>query len=269
MCHFGHRFLRSPRSATRTDPSSLTRLARRTARLVLASCGKLPPGVSSRAPCRLLRNSGARQIDRFHAKSGDCAFSRTMTESTKLDRLKTEAAFGRPYADRLSTALSKDLLHRLQTQGEYWAVLDAINELEGMARATSTKPATAFRKAPLAPLWHKHFAGAGQIAAYLCLERSRKGVTQKCVEEAAAKAEADPRKLALLLAHSLTVQAWEDRCERDAVTGNWLIFAKHDGRNYYLIATKHGKRSQDTELHQRIVSECCDEWPWLFPSDWA
>jgi hypothetical protein len=52
-----------------------------------------------------------------------------------------------------------------------------------------------------------------------------------------------------------------DRSEDDELTGEWIIFAEHDGKNYYLcLATR--KEGYDV-IADKIKSECCPEFPFL------
>jgi hypothetical protein len=48
----------------------------------------------------------------------------------------------------------------------------------------------------------------------------------------------------------------------EALTGEWIIYAQHDGKNYYLCLGNH-KRSEHNYLRQQIDAICCEEFPFL------
>lgn len=67
------------------------------------------------------------------------------------------------------------------------------------------------------------------------------------------------------LTHRLVVQGFEERAQR-GLTGDWIIFAKHDGRNYYLDLAIHeeGKEYNADALSQRLRNGSHAEFPFLF-----
>jgi hypothetical protein len=63
------------------------------------------------------------------------------------------------------------------------------------------------------------------------------------------------------LAHRVTYEPVENRRKQDKITGEWLIFAKHDGTNYYLCLNTHG--AGDQFIHDRIITHCVRDFPKL------
>jgi hypothetical protein len=59
-------------------------------------------------------------------------------------------------------------------------------------------------------------------------------------------------------------ESFEKREEEGRLTGQWIVFAKHEGRNYYLAVASHKENYQ--ELYDRIVESCKEEFPFLFGS---
>jgi len=51
------------------------------------------------------------------------------------------------------------------------------------------------------------------------------------------------------------------RIQRNAITGEWLIYVLREGRNYYLCLGRHG--TDDSELRRQIDSICCQEFAFL------
>ena len=56
------------------------------------------------------------------------------------------------------------------------------------------------------------------------------------------------------------LKPFHDRKDSSNLTGDWLIFAKYEGANYYLALAPHGERSD--LLHQRILL-CKYQFPFL------
>lgn len=51
------------------------------------------------------------------------------------------------------------------------------------------------------------------------------------------------------------------RAASNGLTGEWIIFAQHAGKNYYLCIDRH--RSGDELIRRRIDSYCVPEFPFL------
>jgi len=67
------------------------------------------------------------------------------------------------------------------------------------------------------------------------------------------------------LTHRLVIGGYEERVER-GLTGDWIIYAQHEGLNYYLDLATHeegvGERAKD--LAQKLREGCEAEFPFLF-----
>jgi hypothetical protein len=50
--------------------------------------------------------------------------------------------------------------------------------------------------------------------------------------------------------------------EQQALGGEWLLFAEHDGKRYYLCVCTHDK-SQHEHVRATIDAVCCKEFPFL------
>lgn len=145
------------------------------------------------------------------------------------------------------------------------AVFDQIGAVEGapLCRPHPTKPATEFKRAPLKGLWHQHWFQASFMPTNLLIENSRSGVELmlrrlrqhyggeefmgKLIDETDVK----------LMAHASVNDAFEQRAQRSSdgsggLTGEWIVFAKSNGRNIYL--TLAGHEEDDTEIYRRCAS---------------
>jgi hypothetical protein len=130
-------------------------------------------------------------------------------------------------------------------------VLQSVNELEHGETATGVKPATAFKRPPLKGLWHKHFFAARFLATNLGLALGKNGAA-RFVEEVLdpAKSPVITREMLDELSHRITTEPLEARDAAGKLTGEWIIFVKHAGKNYYLSINGH--QTDDTIIFERI-----------------
>jgi len=65
-----------------------------------------------------------------------------------------------------------------------------------------------------------------------------------------------------VLCHRLIIEGFEDRAGR--MTGEWIIYAIHEGENYYLTLATHEEGREPEKLLCKLRSQCEAEWPFLF-----
>lgn len=141
-------------------------------------------------------------------------------------------------------------------------VVDEIRTLEDSARVTRTKPASQFTRDPLKGLWHKHFF-CSRFMAHNMMNHLSGGKLEKLVNEVL-----DPNKSPVVtegmireLSHRVTVEAFEERASDGNLTGEWIVFAKHEEKNYYLcLATHH---TGDESIFNSIRAACWPQFPFL------
>lgn len=63
------------------------------------------------------------------------------------------------------------------------------------------------------------------------------------------------------MAHAVTHGALEERENQGKLTGEWIAFAKHQGRNYYVTLAPHTTGDQQT--FDEIKSMAYAEFPFL------
>lgn len=61
------------------------------------------------------------------------------------------------------------------------------------------------------------------------------------------------------IAHAFVMDGYYDRSGAEELTGEWIVYAKHDERNYYLTLGRHG---EDEAIMTR-VGACREEFPEL------
>lgn len=163
------------------------------------------------------------------------------------------------YAEgRYSWLLVLNLFSYQQLHGiNPFQIVDEIRTLEDSLRITRTKPASQFAHAPLKGLWHKHFF-CSRFMAHNIKNHLSGGKLEKLVKEVL-----DPNKSPVVtesmireLSHRVTVEAFEQRAGDGNLTGEWIVFAKHEGKNYYLCLATHG--TEDSSIFNNIRVAC---WP--------
>jgi len=142
------------------------------------------------------------------------------------------------------------------------AILDELKILEGLESSTQTKAAAMFRREPLKGLWHKHFFSAHFVPQNISNGLAGDKLTD-LVEEVM-----NPEKSSIItqgmideLAHRVTHEPLETRAKANKLTGEWIIFAKHDNSNYYLCLSTH--EAGDDSIYKRIIEHCIRDFPFL------
>lgn len=156
-------------------------------------------------------------------------------------------------------------------------VLDELYALEGWGRPTNTKPAEELRGPHLNGLWHKHYMQPGFIEANVALRwgvlrRRRGGALQKLVDEVVRRIPGakDREKAIQEIGDRAIVDGIEKRAFAKRLTGEWLLFQKHGGKNYYLALADHGvgppSETRDRELAESVRLVCRLDFPMLADS---
>jgi mRNA-degrading endonuclease YafQ of YafQ-DinJ toxin-antitoxin module len=141
-------------------------------------------------------------------------------------------------------------------------VLREIKNLESSEADPQTKHASQFSHKPLKGLWHKHFFSA-HFVPHNISNALKGGVLQKLVNE-----ELDPSKSPTItkgmiddLSHRIIHEPIERRANDNKLTGEWIVFAKHNQNNYYLCCNTHD--AGDQMIFDRINTHCQRDFPFL------
>ncbi|WP_271411994.1 hypothetical protein [Pseudomonas sp. Q1-7] len=184
--------------------------------------------------------------------------------------LKLAAVRGQYYFERISVALAVRLLDSSNPRFDRFAVLDEINYLEGITKASRTKPESQFKKLPLFPFWHKHFFSAQHLIKNIGIRWNMPNYgnrdLDKMISDVAKAHGDDPDAWPGYLAHKLVIDGFTERTKR-GLTGDWLIYAKHEDKNYYLDLATHeeGIGEHAHTLFQKLKNGSQAEFPFLFP----
>ena len=131
-------------------------------------------------------------------------------------------------------------------------VTDVIQALEGH-RTRGHVEVRAFNHPPLKGLLHAHFLQAAFIPTNIANEmKTSRG---KALIDSVFKDKklSDEEKLKLS-AHQATFGMFDSRAANNALTGEWIIYAEHQGRRYYLAIASHSEG--DTIIYNRMMERC-------------
>jgi hypothetical protein len=143
-------------------------------------------------------------------------------------------------------------------------------EIEALEKnqPTGLKPPIQNRHPPLKGLWHKHHMQSDIRSMALNVQHGLKHFGIPYLREKVREAEkaGEPRFFSVEDVRPLTNDAIHGNMERlrqaEKLTGEWIVFAKHEGHNYYLSIATHD-RSTHEDLRQQIDAFCCVEYPFL------
>lgn len=145
---------------------------------------------------------------------------------------------------------------------DFSLIVHEIRGLETGAPRTGTKPAAEYKHKPLKGFWHKHYFSAQFLAKNL-LNQLAGGKLEQIAADALGthRSPTITEEMIKDLAHRVTVEQLEQRSADDKLTGEWIVYAKHNGQNYYLTLATHD--TGDQEIYTQIKVACLPEFPFL------
>lgn len=158
---------------------------------------------------------------------------------------------------RLSRLLCDQLVYGIITRTLHsFAVTDVIQELEMPGRTRCRVEERPFNNPPLRGLLHAHFVQTSFILENLRRELQRKD-SLILVREAFASSDVLDEQTIDRWADAMTYGLYGKRASRNAMTGEWLIYANHGGNNFYLAVARHSRNSEeDRVIYDRIMDRC-------------
>ena len=206
--------------------------------------------------------------DRRLPDSGSAAIGRPVTATDEQIRRFAEViGLTRTAPGRCSTILAFELYARalFPVPVDPRKVVAEIRALEGLGRPVGTKPAEPFKHPPLRGLWKKHYlvGGLPSLATNIRIGFGRK---QKALKRIIAQhwspqtSHLPPEVVSRNLANAV-VGVYAERSRAQSLTGEWIVYAQHGGRNYYLCLALHDEG--DAAIFDRIKSGCVGEFPFL------
>jgi len=167
-----------------------------------------------------------------------------------LERMPTIRAF----SERISRCFWFDLL-LLNARYGIWPgeVLRPVLDVENGEPSTGIKIATQFIREPLRGLWHKHWFSARFLPSNLLASANRRD-SMDFIWDIAKEGDILTEDIIKQIAHRLTITAFQERSASKKVTGEWIIFLKRGGVNYYLCLGTH--QTGDQRILDKITSIC-------------
>lgn len=143
-------------------------------------------------------------------------------------------------------------------------------EIETLEKGETTglKPPIQNRHPPLRGLWHKHYMQPGMASLAMNIQHGLKqyGIPYLAQKVQEAKESGENRYFTLQdvapMANDAVHGNWQRLREAERLTGEWIVFGKHEGLNYYLTLATHDKTTHDHE-RQLIENICYREFPFL------
>lgn len=169
---------------------------------------------------------------------------------------------------RYSVLFVIDLLVRSMSShglGQPFGVMEELRHLEGQSPRSMTKAPTPFVRKPLAGLWHKHYWQGGLHSFAINMQKALHKYGIPALESRIRPPGEEPEIMTEELLREVIDDAvlgnYQRRAADSQMTGEWLIYAQHVGKNYYLCLGQHD--SGDDVLRKKIDDICCREFPFL------
>lgn len=155
---------------------------------------------------------------------------------------------------------------RYQSINPAWVIRE-LRSMEGQIPTTGTKPATPFQRGVLSGLWHQHYAEVTMPSLIRNIQNSWHAQGMPFFEEGIRKAASGEGPThftaadAPAIANDMVCGAMARRRAAGALTGEWIVYAVHEGRNHYLSLWRHD--GDDMQLRQSIEAMCVPFFPFL------
>lgn len=204
----------------------------------------------------------------------------------EMDTLKRQILMDRPYSGRVSFAMAVRISGMPARGLDSFAVLDELDFLEGHRPVSCSVAATQFKHPPLFPFWHKHFWSARHILRNLIvrwgLDRAGNRDLDKLIDSVLLECGDDPEAWSAILADRMVMGGFRERARSGlaatvrevqfgqrsgyGLTGDWIIYGKHSGENYYLDMASHTEGEAPHDLLTKLRHGSAAEFPFLFCS---
>ena len=147
-------------------------------------------------------------------------------------------------------------------------IISEILALEGSGVSTGLKAPTKFIHPPLKGLCHKHHLQDGLPSMALNLQKGLKKFGMPLMNEWIQEAKESGEERVFSEEHVGPLIAdivrgnMKRLADQQALTGEWIIYAQHEGKNYYLCLGTHDMATHE-DLRKQIDAICCLEFPFL------
>ncbi|OBU34871.1 hypothetical protein CTM76_03625 [Photobacterium phosphoreum] len=135
-----------------------------------------------------------------------------------------------------------------------------LNNYENGINHAGIKSPSAFRYHPLKGLLHIHFSASVYIAQNIKLGLGKNGLKQ-IINETLNKEDLSPEQQSVEIAKRMVDKTLIQRRSDKKMTGEWVVYTKYQGKNYYLCLARHN--DNDQSIRNRIEEHCLNEFPFL------
>jgi hypothetical protein len=141
-----------------------------------------------------------------------------------------------------------------------------VRALEGFGQSR-TKPAEEFDRPPLRGFWRKHYIVGGMsslaLNVKLGLGKNNREL-RRIVREHwnPDTAHLPPEVVSGNIADAVT-SIYQERARAQSLTGEWILFARLEGQNYYLCLATHEEARADRSALAERIRGCSSEFPFL------
>jgi hypothetical protein len=148
-------------------------------------------------------------------------------------------------------------------------VVAEVRALEGKGPPMGTVAEEQFTEPALRGLWKKHYLedGPGSLAKNIVLGfgKKQRGLLQIIkAHHNPALSHLPPEEVSANIADAI-INVYSERSRNQSLTGEWIVFAKHESKNYYLsLATHNEVRSDPAGFYDHIKRGCIGEFSFLF-----
>ncbi|GLR77193.1 MULTISPECIES: hypothetical protein [Aliivibrio] len=136
-----------------------------------------------------------------------------------------------------------------------------LNDYEKGKNFAGTKPPTIFRKSPLKGLHHIHFYSPRYIKNNVDIALGKNGLKNIISDVLDTNESMSIDEQAKLISKRAVTDTLNDRRIKGKMTGEWVIFTKYEGKNYYLCLARHN--DDDHVIRERIEKHCLLMFPFL------
>jgi hypothetical protein len=158
---------------------------------------------------------------------------------------------------RMSRLLCEQIAYGIKSRTlDSFGVTDILQALEGHDTRGYVKTCH-FNHPPLKGLLHAHFRQAAFITKNL--ENEMKNSRGKNLIKGFFKDKklSDEEKLKAA-PYQATFELYNSRTENNALTGEWIIYAKYNGKQYYLAVAPHSSNQKDDSIIYKLMIERCE-----------
>jgi hypothetical protein len=164
---------------------------------------------------------------------------------------------------RMSNLIKQDINELDHKFGDGPFIHAAIKDLE-QGKSSGIKSATLFKKLPLKGFWHAHYYTARFVPQNLINELKTEGGIGKHVTDTLGGAPRITPEMIDDLVWKRIVGAGVRRRDRNKLTGEWIVFLRHEDENYYLCCATHTlNSSEERSLYERIMDGGSHNFPGL------